>query len=350
MCFRAKAVQRAVWIALPLCWCVGCASNPIKKPMAAIEDVAPLRQGRANDAIAQFERRREKAQFTAALARWHEGNLGECRTALDEIVRRNPNHTQARLLLSELLLAEQQPQLALEQVEGVLEKEPRNAAAIHTAGLAYEALGNTDVAREHFRLATELAPDNEVFLLSYDVISDTTPRNPASPFIATDQTTNDQMAGSGGTGHAGHAANDEPWRDVLDEARVALRQRDDSTGREAFDRAMLLGSDNPQVSISIGVLSLRYNRPELAREYLEAAVTRFPKEPRLHRTLGLALYRLGQYEASQVSLRQALSLDNTDALSYVLLGSTLSKLGDRAAAESCLFEARRLDPSLSVSR
>jgi len=329
---------------------MGCASNPIKKPVAPIEDVAPIREGRAKEAIADFESRREKAQFAAAVARWHAGDLDACHIALDAIIRLDPHHMQARLMLAELLLAEQQPRLALEQVESVLAEEPRNASAVHTAGLAYEALGDTEAAREHFRLATELAPDNEVFLLSYDVSVDATGRAPSSPRIVLDETSNGQPAESGHDGDDGRINQVEPWRDSLDETRSTFRQRDDEAVRKAFDGILNRFGDDPQVPLSIGVLALRYNRPELAREYLEAALTRFPNDPRLHRTLGLALYRLEQYEASQVSLRQALSLDNTDALSYVLLGSTLSKLGDRAASEGCLLEARRLDPSLAVYR
>ncbi len=343
-------VHNLIWLAVPALWCAGCASNPMKKPEAAIANVTPIRKGRAEEAIAEFERRRDQAQFTAALARWREGDIDECHIALDEIIQRNPEHTQARLLLSELLLAEKQPRLALEQVERVLEREPRNASAVHTAGLAYEAIGEDNVAREHFRLATELEPENEIFLLSFDVASETTPRLGDTPPVVLDDPANEQPAKSENGGRDDRTDPAEPWRDLLDQARFALRQHDDDAGREAFDRATRRFGDDPQVPISIGVLSLRYNRPELAREYVEAALTPFPNNPRLHRTLGLALYRLGEYEASQVSLRQALSLDNTDALSYVLLGSTLSQLGDRAAAESCLFEARRLDPSLAVSR
>ena len=154
----------------------------------------------------------------------------------------------------------------------------------------------------------------------------------------------------GNAGGNGFTERQESWSGLLVEAEAALKAGNDLASREAFDRAMRFSGDNPQVPISIAVLILRHNRPELAREYLEPAVARFPNEPRLHRTLGLVLYRLGHYEASQVSIRQALSLDNTDALSYVLLGSVLSKLGDRAAAENYLLEAQRLDPSLTKIR
>lgn len=346
MIFRhARVSNGLLWLPISAVMCIGCASNPLKKLVAPVANVAPERELRSEEAIAEFERHRDQAQFTAALTRWREGDLIECRMTLDEIIERNPEHTEARLLLAELLLVEKQPQTALQHVQNVLNLEPENPVAIHTAGLVQEALGNNSAALEQYKRATELEPDNEVFLLSYDVAVGAPPRQVDGRPVG--QVAGRELGVDHSNESASPAAGREPWRALLDEAELALKRGDDDAGREAFDRAMRFSGDDPQIPISIGVLILRYNRPELAQEYLEPAVTRFPNDHRLHRTLGLALYRQGQYEASQVSLGQALSLDNTDALSYVLLGSVLSKLGDRAAAENYLLEAQRLDPSLT---
>lgn len=350
MILRQSQLQAILCTAIVISWCPGCASNLLKKAAAPLTNIAPSRVAREGDAVAEFERRRDKAQFTAALARWREGDLQECRAALDGIIERNPEHTEARLRLAELLLEEQQPQLALDHVQSVLSREPNNAAALHTAGLAHDALGNSAVALEQFQRASELDPENEVFLLSYDVAAEEPPRRLEMSNMEHNHAQNAAFHNSANNRSNGSNESNEPWRALLIEAEVALSAGDDDASRAAFDRAMRYSGDEPQVPISIAVLILRHNRPDLAREYLEPAVTRFPNVPRLHRTLGLALYRLGQYEASQVSIRQALSLDNTDALSYVLLGSALSKMGDRAAAEACLYEARRLDPSLAELR
>lgn len=342
-------MNHLLWLPMVTAFCMGCASNPLKKFVAPIANVAPARQERAGEAIAEFERRRDQAQFAAALARWKDGDLPECRTTLDEIIKRNPDHTGARLLLADLLLVEKQPQQAIQHVQSVLEREPENPVALHTSGLIHEALGNTAASLEQYKRATELDPENEVFLLSYDVAVGR-PAQPSEVTQATSQVTVGEVNNLPSIESTSLAVKREPWSELLDEAELALKRGDDYATREAFDRAMRYSGDDPQIPISIGVLILRHNRPELAQEYLEPAVTRFPTDHRLHRSLGLALYRQGQYEASQVSLRQALSLDNADALSYVLLGSVLSKLGDRATSEKYLLEAQRLDPSLTKIR
>ncbi|CAK9109404.1 Type IV pilus biogenesis and competence protein PilQ, partial [Durusdinium trenchii] len=349
-CRETAKTSALLCAVLAIACCAGCKSNPFEKVAAPLTNIAPDRVEREGEAIAEFERRRDKAQFTAALARYREGDLEECRRSLDGIIERNPEHSDARLLLAELLLVEKQPQVALQHVESVLVREPNNAAAIHTAGLVHEALGNPTVALEQFQRANQLDPENEVYLLSYDSAVDNPLRPAGNAHIDMNQTAMYAPISFGNAGGNGFTERQESWSGLLVEAEAALKAGNDLASREAFDRAMRFSGDNPQVPISIAVLILRHNRPELAREYLEPAVARFPNEPRLHRTLGLVLYRLGHYEASQVSIRQALSLDNTDALSYVLLGSALSKMGDRAAYEACLYEARRLDPSLAELR
>ncbi len=59
--------------------------------------------------------------------------------------------------------------LAVERLERALKQDPRLADAHSIIALAYDQLGMTDEAEQHYRRATQLAPDNAATTNSYAV-------------------------------------------------------------------------------------------------------------------------------------------------------------------------------------
>ncbi|MBX7167602.1 MAG: tetratricopeptide repeat protein [Pirellulales bacterium] len=279
-----------------------------KALQSKIPDVAPEREARREDAITEFEQRRNDAQFQAAIGRRAERDWDGCRRELIALLERDPEHLAGRLMLAEVLLEQGQADAAMSHVQFVLDREPDNASAQRLAALVSDAASDAPPA------ATGVSP------AGYEQ---------STPV----------------TGSIGRALS----HDVAEGARLlSLAQVD--AARAAFDRAIEAAPDDPQIPISVAVEALRAGQTGLARDYLQAATARHAEQARLHELLGLVYYRRGELSAAQVSLQQALSLDNTRALSYFLLGSTLAKSGDHAAAEREFREAARRDRRFAVSR
>ena len=80
-------------------------------PKAVTADPPPIRK-RNEEFTRQFEQQRDFAEFEAAKTRWVQQNDPKgCREGWRNFGR-NPRHREARLLLAELLLAEDNPQAA----------------------------------------------------------------------------------------------------------------------------------------------------------------------------------------------------------------------------------------------
>lgn len=283
----------------------GCAS--VNLPGPPVEDVAEKRKQRSEEALRQFDKNRDFAEFQAAMAEYGRGDLTGCRETLTRLIERNGKHCDARLMLAELYLADNRPQEALEQVQPALGDHPHDARVQYTAGLTLDAMGQASGALAHYRQAAELQPNNELYAISHRTALD---------------------AATGGD-----VSNDRS-------GYAAVAGSDTVPG----------GPDNPEIPIAAAVAALRADRPDQAVELLRPAAGRGCGSATAYRILGLAHYRLGDYRSSQVALQQALSLDKSSALTYFLMGCTLARLGSAESAEACWEQGRAMDPRYSAGR
>ncbi len=279
-----------------------------------------------------------------------EGNLTACREQLELLLQRNPTAHEARLLLAEVLLSEDEFDVARGHVEQVLAAKPKDAASQHMMGLLLEAQCQDTEALAYYQRAAELAPDNEQYVLSYRIAAGESPVRLAS-FQATASDPAEPRADSVPADRRLAEHGDRPEvESALDRAERALEVGDVAAARGSLSRAIALAPDDPQVPVLAAVLALRHEQSELAVFVLQPAAARFADSPAVHRTLGTALYRQSDYPAAKGSLERALSLDKSSALAYLLMGCTLEKLGQSEAAKSQFEEAHRLDPRLSAVR
>jgi Flp pilus assembly protein TadD len=289
---RLAAQVARIALAVVVTATAGCTS--IAKRAKLDRDVQAVREERQEKVVAEFEARRDAAQYQGALGRLQCGDVDDARVMLEAIVARNAEFLPARLLLAEILLESNQPALALEHARYVVDRAPKEASVRHVEGLILESLGRRDEALASFQQALDLAPDNEVYRLSF-------------------QTTADQIASRPTSGEAPSPRDVEA---TLAAAAAAL-QRDDS------EESIQLSS---------------------------AALEHAPDDARLWRALGASHFRRGEYGKAQVVLAKAVSLDTSDPLSYFLLGATLRRLGQASEAERHLAVAAEIDPRYATRR
>ena len=342
-CRLRIAARWLLWTATTLT--VGC--QTIRPPDPPIEDISQIQQERSEEVVREFGQRRDFAEYQAALSCWHQHDTPGCMERLQSLLDRNPRHRDARLLMAELHLMDQQYEEAQAQVRQVLDVHPDDAEAQHTMGYLLDSSGQSTAALAHYQEAAELAPDNEMYRVSYETARGVV----------------DRAESAGPADHAEPSSVPHPILTLADAdadfstAEGLLAKGVDAIAAGNTDEALAyfreaasVEPDNPHIPISAAVSALRHNQPDVAVELLGTSIKVFPKSATMHRTLGTAHYRRGDYRAAQVSLQQALSLDKSGALSYLLMGCTLVKLNQFQAAETNFRQARRIDPRYTVRR
>lgn len=319
-------------------------AKPTADKKAPPPSLTETREQRLREVAADFDRRRDEAQYQAALNRWREDDAAGCREALGQLLARTPSHCRARLLLADVELSQGNAKAALEQARQVLALEPKNAEAQQVMGLSLDALGETTAAISHYEQATRLDSQNEQYAACYHAALDASIPPNAVPSVAV-RPEDASSADSGGS--SGNA--DGPDRADRSRATATSERVVPASASGLIDAG---SDDSPDArrAVARAADALRNNRPQEAVEIATEALARHPKSATLYRVLGASRYRLGDYGAAQVAIAQALSLDNTDALAYFLMGSTLARLGQSEAAERQFAEAARLDPRFGQGR
>jgi tetratricopeptide (TPR) repeat protein len=332
---QARRLYHAVSTILMLTLAVGCAGIPLPKTITE-GDVTPQLKKRNEKFTKQFDEQREFAEYEAAKTRWvQQRDPKGCREALEKLLARKPQHREARLLIAELLLSENDLQAAYQHAKAALDAYPNDAQVQYTVALVLDVQGKTSDALGYYERATKMDPRSESFAAAYQT---------AREAARADSTGRGNSADSAGAAESGPAA------ELLGKAEAALAEGAPRVALEHFRQAAAIKPDNPQIPLSAAAAALRANRPDLAVELLVPAAKQFPKSAAVHRMLGAAYYRTGDFQSSQVALQQALSLDKSSALSYLLMGCALAKLGQQQAAEAHFRQARTLDPRYTIVR
>jgi tetratricopeptide (TPR) repeat protein len=389
-------------ILLLLVTAAGCAT--LKNPMAG--SLHEERKKREAETMHRMADNRDNAEFQSALARWNQQDVDGCRQQLDALLARNPKHRDAGLLMADVLVSTGKSQEALARVAKLADAYPDDADVHYAMGLLLDASGRRAEALPHYDRATKIAPNSEVYAVSYRTAMESSraqppkgpattvqgpatsesgrpgtpkpaekptelavippdakplaPRSPGAagglsasaasaasaikPLAATGKADKSAPAGSN------EAAIREPAAKELQMGCAALERLDPRAALTHFREAAATEPDNPQILISAGTAALRANQPKVAVDLLGPAKNRFKDSAALYRILGTASYRLGDYQSSQLALRQALSLDNSNALSYFLMGSALLRLGQTEAADPYFRQAAAIDPRYGVRR
>lgn len=291
----------ALWTCAFVVTMAGCSALPFGP--SAIADVRAERLKRATEAAAAFEVKRSNAEYEAALSHWRNGNADACRDQLDSLLARKADHRQALLLRTEVALQMDQPGEVVQRLQSQIEKCPGDAELTHTLGVVHDALGETGLARDCFRRATQLEPNNELYALS---------------------------------------CQEEQATDADPNAALVSWQEEEPTDSEGRETSAASPAD-VDGALRQAIQALKESQPAQAVLIVEQALETQSATGALFRVLGAAHYRLGDYASAQEALAESLSLDKAHPLTYFLMGCTLSKLGQPQAADDHFRQAHRLD-------
>jgi Flp pilus assembly protein TadD len=139
---------------------VGCRAMPAVDLPA---DVHPQQRQRQEQLVAEFEAHRDWAQCEAARARLQHSDLQGCRTLLEALLARNPNHRDGRLLMADVELFARRLPEAIEHARHATTLDPADAEAHHALALLLEASGDSAQAAIYHQQAARLAPHHELY-------------------------------------------------------------------------------------------------------------------------------------------------------------------------------------------
>jgi len=118
--------------------------------------------------VEDFSRRRDNAQYLAALQNWESGDPRGCKELVDKLLARNSKHKEARQLLADLHLEQGDYQAAKAVLDQLLTDFPNDAHIHHSLGLLFETMNDVDASLRHLHRAVELEPENEFYQVCFD--------------------------------------------------------------------------------------------------------------------------------------------------------------------------------------
>ena len=148
--------------------CAGCAS--LKNVAETAFDPDFTREQRKHQMVESFESRRDTAQFQGAIAKWENGDAQGCERMLLQLLRRSPNHSEARLWLADLYAEQNNAIAAEQQLRWLLRENPQDARAHHSLGLLLESSGNAQDALSHLQKAQQLDPSEPLYAQSMQAV------------------------------------------------------------------------------------------------------------------------------------------------------------------------------------
>jgi tetratricopeptide (TPR) repeat protein len=129
---------------------------------------AEKRRQRTEAIARSIDQQREQADLLAARDLWQRGDHASCKRRLNELLTRNPEQLEARLLLAEVLLDENQAQEGIRVLKPAEAAHHDDARVQYTMGLLLDASGSQESARSHYHAAALLEPGNDVYTVSYN--------------------------------------------------------------------------------------------------------------------------------------------------------------------------------------
>lgn len=295
-----------------------------------------------------------------------QGKRVEAAEVNQQILKANPNDSDARSLEASFLLEKGDVNRALAELQSVVTRSPDNFVARYQLGRAHIAKGEWEQARQSFQRAIEIRPDYMVARLALAQLLVTrgdfdAGLKSAQDILKTDrQNKNAQLIESAAL--LGKKKYDESRvilnamlakspnsPDVLFQLGVVdLAEQKYKEAREAFKRTYELNPTNSRGLMGMVETDMAENKPDEAVKTLEAEAAKAPNRLDVQLALGNTEVRAGRYDLAISYYQRVLSgLDKTTKSRgdiYMRIGETYRRKGDLQSSIVALQDARKFLP------
>ncbi|HID75097.1 MAG TPA: tetratricopeptide repeat protein [Planctomycetaceae bacterium] len=168
-----------LWLILLVAALSGCRWSGTVAPWP--HDLAEPRRARHEAAATTFEQSRAGAEYREAEQQWEEGDAAGCIQRLERLLERNPDYWEARVLLAEVLLTQDQPERARQWLLPAIRDHSDHPRLHYTMALALEKLGHAEEANAFYRRAMAALPGGQSTHGAGTAPQATWARSPRSP-------------------------------------------------------------------------------------------------------------------------------------------------------------------------
>ena len=253
-----------------------------------------LAKGNADEAISLLQGVvKDEPQLAGAhhflgVAFMHKRQTVQARGEFTEAVKLNPNLSEPRTALAELLLAEGSPDMAIEQAQAAIQLNPRNVQAAIISGDAYLRKGDVAKSRQVFEAVAQALPKEAV----------------------------------------------GPYRLGL----VARAEKNDAKALAYFEDALTRKPTAVDALAQIAMIKVAQGKANEARERVNKQIEASPNNPLFYNLLGQLWMQAKDTGQAEIAFKKAIELDNSLLSAYMNLGLVYQIAGktDQATKE---FEA-----------
>ncbi len=256
------------------------------------------------------------------------GDSTEAVSLLTQLIKSQPDNSQAHFLLATAYLAQRQPNLALEVYRQMARAFPRNAQIPRLMGLVYESEHETARAREAFENSLELQPG---YLPALE--------NVTGMDLASKRFADAQARLTAEIARNPKAA--EPW---LLQGQVCLAQGQTNQAEAAMSKAIELNPDFPPAYLALAQLYMSSHQEEQALERL-THLTAKTNEVTALMEIGMIRQEQKHYDTAREAYEKALAVNPKMSAALNNLAYLYSEfLGNLDRAAQMAQRARDLQP------
>jgi len=311
-----------------------------------------LRTERAFDAISILKTlaasRETYALATARLAAvdYRQGRAADAHSAVDELLRREPNNRAALLLKGQLLLKEKKLDAALEFLESAAAADPARATEPNlVVASVYVAKGQLEDAQDIYKQVLTRDPRSVQAQIGLAQLYEAKGEFRAAAELARGAVaTNPDHAGARLTLArtliaVGDSAGAEKEIRLLQEKSPAsaavevqlgallLARNDPSAARAAFVKALTLGSDSTEALAGLIGVDLKSSNRAAAIKRLETRLLEAPNDKNVWFLAARLYFSLKDFEGAEHALQKTIELDPRNMSAFAMLGGIYGAQG-----------------------
>jgi tetratricopeptide (TPR) repeat protein len=248
--------------------------------------------------------------------------------AADALLARDDLAEMDVLSILPVLAAHQSDDLALRLLEGLRSRGVASVDGLQRLGVAYEAAGRLDAAREALEAAAASRPEAVPILMDLARVA--------------------QKAGDrrGALGYLAHARALDP-KDPRIHFVFGMVCVELNLGVEAYNslkQAVALDPDNAAINYAMGAVSLHRRDPSEAAPYFRTYAALKPDDPRGPLALGVAWFKARDFASARPPLERAAASAPTAAAAHYFLARIAREENDVEQALALVDKALRAEP------